>query len=83
MGPFNGKIFKMTSGGGPGAANLGLNVKLLGATNCGGDLTAAAAGNVGSWVLNSSNGTENSANGQIYCVNTCEAGNIGYVWVIF
>lgn len=83
MGPFNGKIFKMTSGGGPGAADLGLNVKLLGATNCGGSGSEAATGNVGNWVLNSSNGTEDSSNGQIYCVNACDSGTFCYVWVIF
>ena len=82
-GPFNGKIFKLTSAGGPGAANLGLNVKIRAAINLGGEGATVTTGNIGNWVLNSSAGTADNADGQIYGTNATVTGKTLYVWVLF
>ena len=84
LGPFNGKILKIVCDGTLQTFDTGINAYIKGAINCGGNGGIVTTLNMGSWVLNSNNGTEGSKTGQLYSTNLVDVtNNTHYVWVLF
>lgn len=84
LGPFNGKLLKIVCDGTLRTFDTGINAYIKGVIQMGGNGGIVTSKDLGSWVLNSNDGTEGSKTGQLYSTHIVDVtNNTEYVWVLF